>query len=273
MLNAIQQIVIDAGELIRHVHTTPEDISSKEGRANYVTRYDVMVQEYLFTRLSSLLPEAVLIGEENADEQNADQGYAFIVDPIDGTANFIAGHHLSCISVGLALNGQVILGVIYNPFNQEMFWAERGHGAWKKDPISGQIQRLQMIDRPIPEGLVHVGTSPYYPELTKTTLHLAYKILERGTDIRRFGAAAVALSYLADCRSVLFFELCLSPWDYAAACLIVEEAGGVITTMDNEPLPLNGKPSVLAGTPAAHKEFLQMIQELKQNPDLSWHIS
>ena len=268
MLKAIQQIVIDAGELIRHVHTTPEDISSKEGRANYVTRYDVMVQEYLFSRLSALLPEAVMIGEENATEQNADHGYAFIIDPIDGTANFIAGHHLSCISVALALDGKVILGVVYNPFNQEMFWAERGKGAWKKSPINGEIQRLHMIDRPIPEGLVHVGTSPYYPELTKTTLRLAYKILEKGTDIRRFGTAAIALSFLADCRSVLFFELRLSPWDYAAAWLIIEEAGGVITTMNNQPLTLNGKPSVLAGTPSAHKEFLELLHEMQLDQKL-----
>ena len=136
MLEAIKQIVIDAGELIRHVHTTPEDIASKEGQANYVTRYDVMIRDYLFSHLSALLSEAAFIGEETDGAQTVGQGYAFIVDPIDGTSNFIAGFHYSCISVALALDGQIILGVVYYPFNQEMFWSQRGHGAWKKERIS-----------------------------------------------------------------------------------------------------------------------------------------
>ena len=265
MLESIKQIVIDAGELIRHVHATPEDITSKEGRANYVTRYDVMVQDYLFSRLSTLLPQAAFIGEESVGQQTIGQGYAFIVDPIDGTSNFIAGYHYSCISVGLALNGQIILGVVYNPFNQEIFWAKRGHGAWKKAAYSEEITRLQVIDRPIRDGLVCVATAPYYPELTEMSLLLARKLIEKGTDIRRLGSAALELCHVADGRSVLFFEMRLSPWDYAAAWLILEEAGGVITTMDGQAPNLNIKHSLIAGTPMAHAEFLLMVREAYEN--------
>ena len=139
MLESIKQIIMEAGALIRHVHTTADDISSKEGRANYVTRFDVMVQDYLFSRLSALLPEAIMVGEENASNQKIGDGYAFIIDPIDGTSNFIAGFHYSCISVALALNGQIILGVVYNPFNQEIFWAKRCCGAWKKERTSAVL--------------------------------------------------------------------------------------------------------------------------------------
>ena len=263
MLESIKQIVIEAGELIRHVHTTPDDISSKEGRANYVTRYDVMVQDYLFSHLSTLLPEAIMIGEESASNQVVGDGYAFIVDPIDGTSNFIAGFHYSCISVALALNGQIILGVVYNPFNQEMFWAERGRGAWKKAAYSDEISNLHIVDRPICEGLVCVATAPYYPEITDRALLLARKILEKGTDIRRLGSGALEICHIADQRSVLFFELLLAPWDYAAAWLILEEAGGVITTVDGDAPNLNCKHSLAAGTPTAHAEFLQIARDTR----------
>lgn len=271
MLEAIKKIVVDAGELIRCVQATPEDIMSKEGRVNYVTRYDVMVQEYLFLRLQQLIPEATMIGEETAEERNAGDGYAFIVDPIDGTNNFIAGFHYSCISVGLALDGKVIMGVVYNPFNQEMFWAERGQGAWKKAAYSDVVTRMQVIDRSIRDGLVCVATAPYYPELTEKSLLLARKILEKGTDIRRLASAALELCHVADRRSVLFFELLLAPWDHAAAGLILEEAGGIVTTMEGSTTDLNVKHSLLAGTPTAYAEFVQMLQEAKKEyPQLAW---
>lgn len=271
MLESIKKIVVDAGELIRHVHATAEDITSKEGRVNYVTRYDVMVQDYLFSRLGQLIPEATMIGEETAEERTVGQGYAFIVDPIDGTNNFIAGFHYSCISVGLALDGQVILGVVYNPFNREMFWAERGKGAWKKEAYSDEVTRLQMVDRPIGEGLVCVATAPYYPEMTDKSLVLARKILQKGTDIRRLASAALELCHVADRRSVLFFELLLAPWDYAAAGLVLEEAGGIMTTIEGEKPDLNRKHSLLAGTPMAYAEFLQLLKEAKQEyPQLNW---
>ena len=263
MLESIKQIIMEAGTLIRHVHTTADDISSKEGRANYVTRYDVMVQDYLFSRLSALLPEAIMVGEENASNQKIGDGYAFIIDPIDGTSNFIAGFHYSCISVALALNGQIILGVVYNPFNQEMFWAKRGCGSWKKAAYGDEITRLHVVDRPICEGLVCAATAHSYPEITDRYFLLARKILEKGTDIRRLGSGALEICHIADRRSVLFFELLLAPWDYAAAWLILEEAGGVITTVDGDAPNLNRKHSLVAGTPTAHAEFLQMAQETK----------
>ncbi|MBP3701506.1 MAG: inositol monophosphatase, partial [Lachnospiraceae bacterium] len=129
---------------------------------------------------------------------------------------------------------------------------------------------LKIVDRPICEGLVCVATSPYYIEMTDASLLLARAILERGTDIRRLGSAALELCHLADRRSVLFFELKLSPWDYAAAWLIVEEAGGLLSTMDGDAPDLNRQHSLTAGTPAAHAEFLQLAASLKEKHGLHW---
>ena len=130
---------------------------------------------------------------------------------------------------------------------------------------------MHILDRPIREGLVCVATAPYYPELTEKSLLLARKTLEQGTDIRRLGSAALELCHVADGRSVLFFELLLAPWDHAAAGLILEEAGGVMTTMGGEKPALNGKCSLLAGTPMAHAGFWQLLQEVKREyPCMNW---
>lgn len=258
------EIIRSAGELIRDAHIAADDITSKEGRANYVTRYDVKVQEYLFEKLSEVIPQASFVGEESPENQKIGEGYTFIIDPIDGTSNFICDYRGSCISVGLALDGQMIRGVVYNPYADEMYYAERGKGAY----LNGQ--RLKIRDRTLSEGLVSFGTATYDPELTEPTFCLARAALERSMDVRRLGSAALDICNIAANRIVLFYELSLSCWDYAAAWLILEEAGGILTTVDGEAADLNRKRSVMAAVPTAHKEFLPVAAGIRAKGNFEW---
>lgn len=123
LLNQIMEIVRSCGEIILHADRSKSCIDAKAGHANFVTTYDKKVQQELEKRLLEILPEAVFVGEEEDIHASITKGYAFIVDPIDGTTNFIKDYHLSAISVGLTLDGERFMGVVYNPYLNEMFTA------------------------------------------------------------------------------------------------------------------------------------------------------
>ena len=264
MLESIKQIVIQAGELIRNAHATAPNIIDKDGPANFVTTYDILVQNFLFERLSELYPHAAFVGEENDTQPNIEKGYAFIIDPIDGTNNFIADLATSSISVALTLDGIVQIGIVYNPFRGELYWAERGKGAY----LNGTPLYVQ--DRPLNSWLVCFDTSPYHPELHDATFLLARKVMAMGTDVRRLGSGATELCYLAADRFVLTYAFRQAPWDYAAAWLIAEEAGAIVTTMEGTSPSLHGPSSILAGNPTAHREFMTLMDTLKKEGLLSW---
>lgn len=232
--------VYGCGEIIRNADRTAAVVDEKAGHANFVTSYDKKVQEELQKRLLYWMPDSVFVGEEEDIHASIEKGYAFIVDPIDGTTNFIKDCHASCISVGLTKDGKQEAGIVYNPYLDEMFTAVRGRGAW----LNGK--RIHVSDEPLENGIVLFGTSPYYEELSEQSFQTAYSYFQKALDVRRSGSAAIDLCSIACGRAELFFELRLSPWDYAAGSLIVEEAGGVVTTMDGEPVKLDRPCSVKA---------------------------
>ena len=252
MLDEIVAVVRKCGDIILFADGAERNVSSKEGRANFVTKYDVAVQAYLEEELLKILPEAVFIGEEGEHSKAIGEGYAFIVDPIDGTTNFIKNYHRSCVSVGLALHGTMEIGVVYNPYNNEMFYAQRERGAF----LNGQP--LHVSSNQLEEGLVCFGTSPYYAELIDQTFDLVKTLHKASLDVRRSGSAALDLCDIASGRCELFFECRLSPWDYAAGSLIVQEAGGRISRMDGTEISLDKGCSVLAGGPAAWEDYFKM---------------
>ena len=233
-------LVRQCGEIIRNAKRDELAIRSKAGSANFVTGYDVYVQEQLKKGLAEIVPNARFIGEEGDRELFSAQGKFFIVDPIDGTTNFIKDYHMSCVSVAYVEDGQVCFAVIYNPYLDEMFWAKRGEGAFcNGTPI-------HVSDQPLSNGIVLFGTSPYNEELAKRSFELAYDYFCKALDVRRSGSAALDLCAIAAGRAELYFELLLSPWDYAAGSLLVEEAGGVITTVEGDPISFDHPCSILA---------------------------
>lgn len=230
---------------------------NKTDRRNVVTEYDRRVQALLIDRLSAALPGARFFCEENDRHDDLHAEHVFIIDPIDGTMNFVRGFHHSCISIAYMSRGKVIAAAIYNPYMKEMFTAVSGEGA----ALNGRP--IHVSDEPLGESVVCCGTSPYRAELADRTFRLVKAAFLAGLDIRREGSAALDLCSVAAGRAGVYFELNLSLWDYAAGMLIVQEAGGVCRTIDGAPLPLDpSKPSVAAGGKKAAEEFLKLARTL-----------
>ena len=230
LMERIAAVMREAGEIILSARHIGETVHEKQGHANFVTEYDRRVQLFLQERLAGILPEAVFVGEEEDVHPGINSGYAWIVDPIDGTTNFMRGYRTSAVSVALLKDAVPLAGLVYNPFSGELFSAEKGKGAC----LNGSP--IHVSGRTLENGLVIFGTAPYYQELEDDTFALMRSYYRRCLDIRRSGSAALDLCNVACGRAELFFELRLSPWDYAAGALIVEEAGGIVRTIDGEAL-------------------------------------
>lgn len=239
-LEAICSLMRECGEVIRGADRENIRVDAKSGPADFVTDYDKKVQDMLQRGLAGIVPDAHFVGEEGSTRPFSSEGKFFIVDPIDGTTNFIKNLHASAISVALSVDGIVELGVIYNPYLDELFTASRGRGAF----CNGRP--IHVSSEPLENGIVIFGTSPYNEEVSEKSFRLAYEYHRRALDVRRTGSAAIDLCNIAAGRAELFFELILSPWDYAAGALIVEEAGGIVTDVDGHALSLERKCSVVA---------------------------
>ncbi|MBP3489274.1 MAG: inositol monophosphatase [Roseburia sp.] len=198
------------------------DIKVK-GRADYATQVDESVQRYLLDEFAKLYPEIGFLGEENYSGENV-SGATWIVDPVDGTTNLIHDYRQSAVSVALAVDGQIVLGIIYNPYTDELYYAGAGKGAYKNGK---KISVSAVCD--MEHSLISIGTSPYYHEYAENNFEVFKKIFLQCEDIRRSGSAALDLARVAEGSCEAYFERNLKIWDYAAGMLLVEEAGGKVT--------------------------------------------
>ncbi len=240
IINEICLLVKDCGNVILSADREKMAIDIKSGVADLVTEYDKKIQELLEIGLKRILPEAKFIGEEGSSDKLSDEGYAFIVDPIDGTTNFVKDYHHSAISVALLKGREVVAGVVYNPYLDEVFYAIKGQGAF----LNGK--KITVSSQPLDKALVLFGSAPYDKELFPKTIKILSEYFYKALDIRRSGSAALDLCFVACGRADIYFELQVSPWDFAAGKLIIEEAGGVVTTLDGAPLSFEGKTTILA---------------------------
>lgn len=240
MLNKICEKMRECGKVLLEADRSEVGVDSKAGHGNFVTKYDKMIQKMLEKSLPEIIPEAVFVGEEEDAHSSIEKGLAFIVDPIDGTTNFIRDYHMSCISVGVTKDGEPYMGAVYNPYLDEMFTAIKGHGAF----LNGK--QIKVTRNETRDAIVIFGTSPYYEELSRQSFDMAYDYLLKAVDVRRSGSAAIDLCNVACGRADIFFELKLSPWDYAAGTIIVTEAGGKVTTVDGGKITLDRPCSIKA---------------------------
>lgn len=252
MIKKITEIVKEAGKIVLSAHNQENTITAKEGKKNFVTKYDVSVQEFLFRELGKAFSDAQFIGEEGENDFSTD-GLRFIIDPIDGTTNFMQDYRCSCISVALCNGNDVIAGVVYNPYTNEIFSAEKGKGAYLND------DRISVSERPLSDGLALFGTSPYHPENTDETFALLRKVFDLSRDIRRSGSAAFDICTVACGRCEVFFEKGLQPWDIAAGTLILKEAGGIALNYDGTEISFSTPNDVVFANPKAYKEFITLL--------------
>ncbi len=231
-----------------------------KGRSNFVTNMDVAVQEFLRKELKRLTPDFYLLSEEQENHPDFSRP-VWILDPIDGTANFIAHYGQSAISLALCIEGRIQKGLVYNPFSGEMYTAELGKGAWK----NGEKLPPCKQGAPLCTLLVDLGTAPYDKNRAEEAGRLATALLLQAADLRRLGSAALALCYVAEGRTGGFLEGILNPWDYAAGALIASEAGAQVGDWNGEALCYDRATSVLAAQADVFQELLLLIQGVRKN--------
>ncbi|HIF59522.1 MAG TPA: inositol monophosphatase [Rhodospirillales bacterium] len=226
---------------------------SKKGQADFVTVADIRTEEILHDTLSHARPEYGFLMEESGTIVGDDPNRRWIIDPIDGTTNFIHGIPHFAISIALEEKGKITAGVIYEPIHDQMFWAEKGNGAWLNDRrmrVSGRTQMEQSI---FATGIPFIGRGDH-----KQFLQQIESVMAASAGIRRFGSAALDLAYVAAGRFDGFWETNLQPWDIAAGIIIVREAGGMISEIDGRDGMLRTG-SILAANPTLYKELGQTI--------------
>ncbi len=253
MLEKIVEIVKQAGEIFKSAKNDLQ-VEQKGSNVNLVTKYDKEIQDFLIAELKKAVPGANFVGEEGDDNKELTNGYCFIIDPIDGTTNFIKNFQHSAISVGLAKDKELIIGVVMDPDLDNIFYAEKGKGAY----LNGN--KINVSNCKMSESLVLFGTCPYEHHLADDTFNLAKKVFLECVEVRRCGSAALDICYVASGKADLYFELILRPWDWAGATLILQEAGGVATTIDGEALDAGKIKSYLCGNKENIKEFYEILQ-------------
>lgn len=228
-------------------------IHSKAGAADMFTEADLRAEATVRDALMTFAPDYGFLGEEGGLLPGRDSAHVWIVDPLDGTTNFLTGSPLFAVNIALAHEGEVLAGVTLVPAMGELFWAETGRGAWLGE------HRLQVSPRAtIEEAVLGVGI----PFATKPRHEQFYAEMERltprVTGIRRLGAGAIDMAWVACGRHDAYWEQSVSAWDIAAGVAIVREAGGVVTDTSGCALDLmNG--TVLASTSAIHEELLKAL--------------
>lgn len=252
-LESLISIVREAAVLMR---TDSFEVSCKDGFSNIVTSSDVAVQDFLCRRLAETLPGCGFICEEKDMWDTDEHEYTWVIDPIDGTANYSRGIAQCAVCVALKHGDSIELGVVYMPMTDELFAARRGGGAF----LNGR--RLSVSSRPFADSIMCTALPVYQKEHTALCAAIISDVFRRCNDIRRFGACAPELCYLAMGRCEMYFEYILSPWDFAAASLIVTEAGGVITGLDGQPLTFTKKSGVIAANSKTnHHELLGIVRK------------
>lgn len=256
-MTKLQEIVYNAAKVLP---TDPliDNVQQKDGLKNIVTVYDLEVQEFLVKSIRENYKNCSFISEENIHQKYEGDKALFIIDPIDGTTNFYNNCKFSSISVAMYHNDDVVESVIYNPYLDEMFHAEKGKGAWVND------KKIKINDVTLSNSIIGYTNCPYDKELFETSFEFGKLLLSHSLDFRRMGSSALEICYAAMGRYQLYCELVLYPWDYMAASLFVREAGGVITDLDGNNLSMEKRCSVLAGCPTAHHEVLKLYKQFSE---------
>ncbi|MGI8549224.1 MAG: inositol monophosphatase family protein [Dehalococcoidia bacterium] len=240
LLQLARGMALEAGALIRERRQSAFSISTKSSPTDLVTDVDRASEALIVSRLQTIRPDDTILGEEGANHEGT-SGVRWVIDPLDGTTNFISGYPSYAVSIGVEIDGDRVVGVVHNAATDETFWAAQGLGAY----LDGRSIRVS-ARADLATALVGGGFGNDSVHRIGQAVVLA-RLLERVADIRRGGSAALDLCAVAAGRLDAFYELLLSPWDYAAADVIIREAGGMTSSLDGQRL---GDGTVLAATPA-----------------------
>ena len=256
LLNVMVAAARKAGRGLRRDFGEVEHLQvSLKGPTNFVSAADRRAEEVVQAELLRARPGYGFLGEEGGLQPGTDATHVWIVDPLDGTTNFLHGIPQFAVSIALEREGTIVAGVIYNPANEELFIAERGKGAFFNNQRLRVAARRRLTDAVIACGLPHLGRG----DLALFRREFA-RVQEKVAGLRRFGAASLDLTWVAAGRFDAFWERDLSPWDMAAGLLMVREAGGFVTDCDGGDAIMT-KLQIVAGNEFIHKALLGLLGE------------
>ena len=253
--NAIVSLVFEARKI-----ALDDSLRSRvdlKGKHDYVTAVDTAISNFIKQGLMKIEPEAAFVTEEESKHSSAPR--RFILDPIDGTANLVRGYKKSSISLGYYEDGKTRFGVVYDPFTGETFFSIENNGAYFYDASNGidallsvgvenyRENQLRVSAVSHENAVVEFGAGSTHKEVADLAFGIAKKVFCDCQDLRRICSTALALCYIAAGRIDGYYERHIKPWDYAAASLILNEAGGSLSQWNGEPLPFDRTSSILAG--------------------------
>ncbi|MFD2204121.1 inositol monophosphatase family protein [Kiloniella antarctica] len=228
---------------------------SKKGPADFVSTADLKAEKILIDELKWARPEFGFLTEEAGVEKGESQDERWIIDPLDGTTNFLHGLPHFAISIALEVRGEIVAALIYDPIKDEMFTAEKGKGAYLNDKRLRVSARVSLDSVVVATGTPYLGHGDRGPFLREINA-----VMAQTAGVRRWGAAALDLAYVAAGRYDAFWERDLSPWDVAAGMLIVSEAGGAVTQIDGRQFKLENK-SILCANIDLHPKMVKLLKD------------
>lgn len=224
-----------------------------KGEADFVTEVDLRISQFLHEKLTALYPDMGFMSEEEKiSELPPDR---WILDPIDGTTNLVFGYNMSSVSLALLKNNEIVFGVVYNPFNDELFTAEKGKGA----KLNGEP--IHCVDREPVNSLIEFGAGSTRKKDADESFGIAKEIFKGCLDIRRICSSALAICFIACGRTNGYFEKKLKPWDYAAGALILQEAGGVIRDWEGNEIQFDRPSGIICGSPVTCEYIEKTIRK------------
>jgi len=246
------QAALEAGRLMKERFNSSFRIDNKDGINNLVTEVDHAAEKVIMDTIRNAFPNHYILSEESG-EIVMDSAYKWIIDPIDGTVNFANGIPLCCVSIGVEHEGNMTLGAVYNPFLEELFFAEHGSGARLNDKPIRVSSKTDVWSSCLVTGF------PYsYLDSPNGPLDVFGRFIRKGVPVRRLGSAAIDLCWVAAGRFDGFYEHKLNAWDSAAGFLIVQEAGGKVTDFDGRPYSPY-QPHLVASNGLVHQGILDVI--------------
>ena len=256
LLNVMVQAAMKAGRSLSRDFGEVQNLQvSMKGPADYVSQADRKAEEIVFSELSKARPAYSFLMEERGVVAGEDDQHRWIVDPLDGTTNFLHGLPMFSVSIALERQGQIVAGVIYNPAMDELYTAERGGGAFLNDRRLRVAGRSKLSDAVIGTGVPHLGRGHHGNYLVELR-----NVMGEVSGIRRLGSAALDLAYVAAGRMDGFWEQNLSPWDVAAGVLLVREAGGFVTDKaGGHEMFETG--DIVAGNEAIHRALVKTLKK------------
>jgi myo-inositol-1(or 4)-monophosphatase len=228
---------------------------SVKGPGNFVTAADRRAEEIVYEELAKARPAYGFLGEEGGIREGADKTHRWIVDPLDGTTNFLHGIPHFAVSIALERDGVIVAGLTYNPANDELFLAERGKGAFLNNQRIRVAARRRLGEAIVACGLPHYGRGDL-----RLSRHEIAAAQQNFAGLRRYGAASLDLAWVAAGRLDAYWERDLSPWDMAAGVLLVREAGGFVSDLEGGEA-IFAKGQITAGNETMHRELIRLLRE------------